>query len=90
MCPGLLGNSPGSPADCSAQTVSYCYDELHRITGRAYGALSCPLTSPAVSYAYDSGANAKGHLTQMTDQAGTAAYTYRNFIGAPFETLQSP
>ena len=32
-----------------------------------------------MSYAYDSGTNAKGHLTSMTDQAGTArpaTYTY--------------
>ncbi len=58
------------------QTVSYCYDELHRVTGRGYGAQSCPLSSPVVSYTYDSGANAKGHLTSMTDQAGTANYSY--------------
>jgi RHS repeat-associated protein len=58
------------------QTISYCYDALHRITGKAYGALSCPLTSPVVSYAYDSGTNAKGHLTSMTDQAGNATYSY--------------
>ncbi|HEY7402532.1 MAG TPA: RHS repeat-associated core domain-containing protein [Candidatus Angelobacter sp.] len=60
----------------ATQTISYCYDELHRITGKAYGALNCPLTSPVVSYAYDSGANAKGHLTSMTDQAGTATYAF--------------
>jgi RHS repeat-associated protein len=29
-----------------------------------------------VTYAYDSGANAKGHLTSLIDQAGTASYTY--------------
>ena len=28
------------------QTVSYCYDELHRVTGRGYGAQSCPLATP--------------------------------------------
>src|SRR5579884_528996 len=58
------------------QTVSYCYDELHRITGKGYGAQSCPLPSPVVSYSYDSGANAKGKLVSMTDQAGTASYSY--------------
>jgi len=58
------------------QTVSYCYDELHRVTGKGYGAQSCPLTTPVVTYAYDSGTNAKGHLTSLTDQAGTASYTY--------------
>ena len=29
-----------------------------------------------MSYAYDSGDNAKGHLTSLLDQAGTATYTY--------------
>ena len=58
------------------QTVSYCYDELHRVTGKGYGAQSCPLAAPVVSYVYDSGTNAKGKLTSLTDQAGTASYTY--------------
>jgi RHS repeat-associated protein len=60
----------------ATQTVSYCYDELHRITGKGYGAQSCPLTTPVVTYAYDSGDNAIGKLTSLTDQAGTASYTY--------------
>ena len=60
----------------ATQTVSYCYDELHRVTGKGYGAQSCPLAPPVVTYAYDSGANAKGHLTSLTDQAGSASYTY--------------
>ena len=60
----------------ATQTISYCFDELHRVTGRAYGALSCPLASPVVSYTYDSAANAKGKLVSMTDQAGTATYAF--------------
>jgi RHS repeat-associated protein len=60
----------------ATQTVSYCYDALHRVLGKGYGAQSCPLTTPVVTYAYDSGTNAKGHLTSLTDQAGTASYTY--------------
>jgi RHS repeat-associated protein len=60
----------------ATQTVSYCYDELHRVTGKGYGAQSCPLATPVVTYTYDSGTNAKGHLTSLTDQAGTASYTY--------------
>jgi RHS repeat-associated protein len=60
----------------ATQTVSYCYDELHRVTGKGYGAQSCPLATPIVSYAYDSGANAKGKLTSLTDQAGIATYAY--------------
>jgi RHS repeat-associated protein len=60
----------------ATQTVSYCYDELHRVTGKGYGAQSCPLATPVVTYAYDSGTNAKGHLTSLTDQPGTANYSY--------------
>jgi RHS repeat-associated protein len=60
----------------ATQTVSYCYDELHRGIGKGYGAQSCPLATPVVTYVYDAGTNAKGKLTSLTDQAGTAGYTY--------------
>jgi RHS repeat-associated protein len=60
----------------ATQTVSYCYDELHRVTGKGYGVQSCPLGTPVVTYAYDSGVNAKGKLSSLSDQAGTASYTY--------------
>ncbi|HET9283984.1 MAG TPA: RHS repeat-associated core domain-containing protein [Candidatus Angelobacter sp.] len=68
--------APNQTNPAVTQTASYCYDELNRVTGRAYGALSCPLTSPVVSYAYDAGANGNGHLTSLTDQAGTGSYSY--------------
>jgi RHS repeat-associated protein len=81
----------------ATQTISYCYDELHRVTGKGYGALTCPLSSAVVSYTYDSGSNAKGKLTQMTDQAGTATYGYdmlsrlisetRSLVGANAATV---
>ena len=64
------------PPTTATQTVSYCYDELHRVTGKGYGAQSCPLATPVISYAYDSGDNAKGKLTSLIDQAGTASYGY--------------
>jgi RHS repeat-associated protein len=73
----LQKTSPAANQTGSAtQIVSYCYDALHRVTGKGYGAQSCPLATPVVSYAYDSGTNAKGHLTSLTDQAGTATYAY--------------
>jgi RHS repeat-associated protein len=73
----LQKTSPAPNQTGSAtQTVSYCYDPLHRVTGKGYGAQSCPLATPVVSYVYDSGTNAKGHLTSLTDQAGTASYSY--------------
>ncbi|HKD79237.1 MAG TPA: hypothetical protein VKH81_06050, partial [Candidatus Angelobacter sp.] len=74
----LLQKTSPAPNQTGAatQTVSYCYDELHRVTGKGYGAQSCPLTAPVVSYVYDSGTNANGKLISMTDQAGTATYGY--------------
>ena len=73
----LQKTSPAPNQTGSAtQTISYCYDELHRVKGKAYSAQSCPLTSPVVTYTYDSGSNAKGKLTSLLDQAGTATYAY--------------
>ena len=40
------------------------------------GAQSCPLATPVVNFDYVFGTNAIGHLTSLTDQAGTASYTY--------------
>ena len=72
----LQKTSPAPNQTGSAtQTVSYCYDELHRVTGKGYGAQSCPLATPVVTYVYDSGTNAIGKLTSLTDQAGTASYS---------------
>ena len=77
-----LANQTGT----ATQTVSYCYDELHRVTGKGYGAQSCPLATPVVTYAYDSGANAKGHLTSLADQAGSGIYGYDNMGRVVTET----
>jgi RHS repeat-associated protein len=65
----------------ATQAVSFCYDELHRPTKRDYSVHTfsppaCPITTPIVSYVYDSGTNGKGHLTSLTDQPGTATYSY--------------
>src|SRR5579864_5798455 len=53
----------------ATQTVSFCYDALNRVTGKAYSTQSCPLSSPVVTYTYDAGANGIGHLTSLSDQA---------------------
>jgi RHS repeat-associated protein len=62
----------------ATQTINYCYDALHRMVAKAYGALSCPIApgSAVVSYVYDLGTNGIGHLSSLTDQAGTASYAY--------------
>jgi RHS repeat-associated protein len=66
----------------SAQhTVSYCYDPLNRVNGKAYSWQNCqngqlPAGTAVVSYAYDQGANAIGKLSSFTDQAGSGSYSY--------------
>jgi RHS repeat-associated protein len=73
----LQKTSPAANQTVTATTtISYCYDALHRLTGKAYSAQSCPLSSPVVTYAYDQGTNGIGHLTSLTDQAGSASYSY--------------
>jgi RHS repeat-associated protein len=72
----------------ATQTISYCYDKLNRVTGKAYSAQSCtngqlPAGSAAVSYFYDqpnyqglTTSNGIGRLTGLSDQAGFAAYSF--------------
>lgn len=65
----------------TTQTTSYCYDGLNRVTGKAYTAQTCkngqlPAGSAVVTYSYDSGSNGIGHLTRVTDPAGSGSYTY--------------
>jgi RHS repeat-associated protein len=66
----------------SAQhTISYCYDELNRVTGKAYSWQNCqgtqlPAGTAVVSYAYDQGTNGVGRMTSLTDQAGSGTYSY--------------
>jgi RHS repeat-associated protein len=67
-------------------TISYCYDALNRILAKQYtnsGAASptCASTppylpNPAATYTYDAGTNAIGHLSSLTDQAGSGSYSY--------------
>jgi RHS repeat-associated protein len=65
----------------ATQTISYCYDALNRVTGKADSARNCsngqlPAGTAAVSYTYDAGPNAIGHLVSLTDPAGSASFTY--------------
>jgi RHS repeat-associated protein len=83
----LQKTSPAPNQTGSAtETVSYCYDALNRVLAKGY-ALSpnspqqCTgnppsLPNPAVTWAYDSGANGIGRLTSLTDQAGSGVYSY--------------
>ena len=73
----LQKTSPAPNQTGSAQqTISYCYDALNRVTGKAYSSQSCPLSTPVVTYTYDGGTNGIGHLTSLTDQAGSGTYSY--------------
>src|SRR6266481_1434272 len=62
-------------------TISFCYDQLNRVTGKAYSWQNCtssqlPAGTAVVTYAYDSGTNGLGRLTSLTDQAGSGSYSY--------------
>jgi RHS repeat-associated protein len=74
--------SPSPNQTGSAQhTVSYCYDALNRVNGKAYSWQNCqsgqlPQGTAVVSYTYDQGANGVGRLTGLADQAGAASYSH--------------
>jgi RHS repeat-associated protein len=67
-------------------TITYCYDALNRILAKQYtnsgatlpACASTPpyLPNPASTYTYDSGTNAIGHISSLTDTAGSGSYTY--------------
>ena len=66
----LTGNRK-TQKDARNITVSFSYDELNRITSKTY-----PDTTLNVSYTYNSGTNAIGKLSTMTDQEGVTSYGY--------------
>ncbi|HEY6250619.1 MAG TPA: RHS repeat-associated core domain-containing protein, partial [Candidatus Angelobacter sp.] len=85
----LQRTSPGpNQSGTATQAISYCYDALNRVTGKAYSAQTCtngqlPANTAVVSYFYDQTSyqgltisNGKGRLTGLSDQAGTGAYSY--------------
>src|SRR5438045_7442882 len=73
--------APNQLVTTNTHTISYCYDALNRVTGKAYTWQNCqngrlPQGTAAVSDRYDEGTNGKGHLTSLTDEAGSAIYSY--------------
>jgi RHS repeat-associated protein len=84
----LLQKTSLAPDQTSSSTVtiSYCYDPLNRVTGKAYTAQTCSggvLPSPLVSYYYDQASysgltitNGIGLRTGMADQAGTEVWSF--------------
>lgn len=57
-------------------TLSYCYDELNRLTSKAYTLQSCPMSSPNATYTYDQGTNGIGRRTGMSGSSWSASWTY--------------
>jgi len=56
--------------DARGVVSSYTYDGLNRLTGISF------TSGLPIAYQYDTGANAIGHVTQMTDEAGATTWTY--------------
>ena len=63
-----------SSTDARGKLTTYQYDALNRLTKASYA------TGIATVYSYDQGANGIGHLTGITDESGSTAYTY-NALG---------
>ena len=74
----LQKTSPAANQTGTARTtLSFCYDELNRPTGKAYSAQTCqngrlPAGTAVVNYTYDVGTNTIGYLSS-DDQAGSAS-----------------
>lgn len=79
-----LGGNVLTRLDAKGQLTSYSYDVLNRITRIVYH------DAKEVNYSYDTGTNAKGRLTQITDENGSIQYTYdaRGRILSETRTMQ--
>lgn len=56
--------------DAKGQTSRYTYDAVNRLTSITFS------DGNVTTYTYDQGNNAKGRLTQISDQSGSITYTY--------------
>jgi len=67
--------------DARGVVATYSYDTLNRSTGVSYnvGSTGVPATA-SIGYSYDSGTDALGRLTGMTDGVGSETYAY-NALG---------
>ena len=59
--------------DARGKSASYQYDALNRTTTVSYSG------GQTISYLYDTTTYGTGHLTKMTDPAGTTSWTYNQF-----------
>jgi RHS repeat-associated protein len=66
-----------SKTDARSITTTYIYDVLNRVKNRNYS----DNTTPNVAYTYDSGTNAKGKLTKVTNGTSTTEYTNFDILG---------
>ena len=56
-------------ADARGATATYTYDALNRLTQIAY-------SDQTIAFGYDSGSNAVGRLTSLSDASGSTVWTY--------------
>jgi len=57
--------------DANGSTATYTHDALNRLIE-----IHVPDSNQDVTFSYDVGTNGKGHLTGMSDQSGSYAYSY--------------
>ncbi|MCP5003591.1 MAG: RHS repeat protein, partial [Planctomycetes bacterium] len=79
-----LNGNLDSQTDAKAQTVSFEYDDLNRVTFKDNP------TDPDITYIYDEpfSTNSKGKLTTLIDASGTTKYYYDE-LGRTIETIKT-
>ncbi|MFZ6027927.1 MAG: RHS repeat-associated core domain-containing protein [Chloroflexota bacterium] len=88
-----LGNLK-TQTDARGCVTTLSYDNLNRLTGKAYGASNCGSGNTNVTYGYDAynttiGQYGRGHRTSMSDGSGSTAWTYntRGLVSAEAKTI---
>lgn len=73
----VLKTSPAPNQILSAtQPIKYCYDELHRLTGKYYSDSGDCISGFDVAYSYDMGTYGTGRRTGMSNNSGATAWSY--------------
>ncbi|MEO8648769.1 MAG: RHS repeat-associated core domain-containing protein [Acidobacteriota bacterium] len=79
--------------DARGIVTSYAYDDLNRITERAYAAPSPTppnyQTTPTVTYTYDDLTNSKGHLIKVESSVSKTEYTEFDILGRVTQSKQT-
>jgi RHS repeat-associated protein len=88
--------APNQPNSAVTLTISFCYDQLHRLSSKWYTTPTCGSSSPVANYFYDQASyngltigNGIGKRTGMSDTSGATAWSYDITANVGWKTTEA-